>query len=237
MPDPSPLLYNLPTPQCLTADWPVRLSILHVDHTFIIVDKTSGMLSVPGRGEHKRDSVTTRVGELFPEADGPINVHRLDMETTGLMVFALTKKTHRALSRQFMQRKIGKTYIALLDGLVDEDEGTIDLPLIVDWPNRPLQMVCYENGKTAQTLYRVLNRDMEHNITRVEFRPVTGRSHQLRVHSATPRETGGLGCPILGDSLYGDLTKSTQLLLHAATLVFWDPDDGQRRTFKCAPPF
>jgi len=218
---------------CLASDSPVRLCVLHMGKSFVVLEKVAGMLSVPGRGEHKRDSVTTRVMEVFPDATGPVNVHRLDMETSGLMVFALHRHAHRVLSRQFMHRKTGKTYLAILDGLVVEDEGEIDLPLIVDWENRPRQMVCSERGKKARTLYRVLRRDEERRRTTVEFRPITGRTHQLRVHAATPREQGGLGCPILGDSLYGDITKAPRLMLHANMLAFWDPDDGVWRQFFC----
>lgn len=218
---------------CLAADSPVRLCVLHVGKSFVVIEKPAGMLSVPGRGEHKQDSVTTRVMEVFTEATGPVNVHRLDMETSGLMVFALNRLAHRALSRQFKHRKTGKAYIAILDGLIVEDEGKIDLPLIVDWENRPRQMVCHERGKKARTLYRVLRRDEERGMTTVEFRPETGRTHQLRVHAATRREEGGLGCPILGDSLYGDVTKAPRLMLHANMLAFWDPDDGEWRKFYC----
>ncbi len=226
--------FSCPPAQFWETDWPVRLCVLHVEKSFVMVEKVAGMLSVPGRGEHKRDSVTTRMFEIFPDATGPVNVHRLDMETSGLMVFALNKPAHRALSRQFMHRKTGKSYLAWLDGIVEEDEGKVELPLIVDWENRPHQMVCYERGRNAQTLYRVLERDLDRGITKVEFRPITGRTHQLRVHAATPRAEGGMGCPILGDSLYGDITKAPRLMLHAAMLAFWDPDDGTWRKFTCA---
>ncbi len=200
-----------------------------------MVDKPTGLLSVPGRGEHKRDSVVTRVLALYPTATGSISVHRLDQDTSGLMVLALNPQAHRALSRQFMHRKTGKRYEALLDGEVTDDEGKVELPLIVDWPNRPRQMVCYERGKPAQTLWRVVDR--ADGRTRVDFRPVTGRTHQLRVHSVTPRDRGGIGAPILGDPLYSDPIRAPRLMLHAAMLAFFEPLTGEWLKFESAAPF
>ena len=211
------------------------LCVVYASWNYIVVDKPAGLLSVPGRGEDKRDSVSERVRYVFPEASGSISVHRLDMDTSGLMVLGLNRKAHRGLSRQFEMRKTGKTYIAILDGIVEEDEGAVDLPLIVDWPNRPRQMVDYEKGKPSRTLYRVLER--KGGTTRVEFRPLTGRTHQLRVHAATPRDKGGLGAPILGDTLYGDGTKAPRLLLHANHLAFWEPITGDWKKFYSDPPF
>jgi tRNA pseudouridine32 synthase/23S rRNA pseudouridine746 synthase len=190
---------------------------------------------VPGRGPDKQDSIASRVRAAFPEADGPISVHRLDLDTSGLMVLALTREAHRALSIQFMKRKTGKTYAAILDGRVADDRGAVDLPLIVDWPNRPRQMVDHERGRPARTLYAVTGRDGDR--TRVEFRPVTGRSHQLRVHAATPRDAGGLGAPILGDPLYGDPTAAPRLHLHADMLAFWDPTTHEWVKFESPAPF
>lgn len=202
---------------------------------WVVVEKPSMLLSVPGRGEHKSDCVAARVAAMFPDATGPLTVHRLDMETSGLMVFALSARAHAKLSRQFQHRKTGKSYIALLAGEVEGDEGEVDLPLIVDWPNRPRQHVNYERGRPAQTLWRVIAR--EDGRTRVEFRPETGRTHQLRVHAATPREWGGIGAPILGDVLYGDPGSAPRLMLHAAHLAFWEPFLGDWRKFYSDPPF
>jgi tRNA pseudouridine32 synthase/23S rRNA pseudouridine746 synthase len=213
------------------------LSIVHLDDEFAVIDKPAGLHSVPGRGEAKQDSVETRAKIVFPDADGPIIVHRLDMETSGLMVIGLTKPAHRALQRQFMQRRVGKTYAALLDGRVESDEGAVDLPLIIDWPNRPRQMVDHERGRAARTLFRVKERDEARRITRVEFRPVTGRTHQLRVHAAMPVSDGGLGCPILGDTLYGDAARAARLMLHADGLAFWHPTGAGWRKFTSPAPF
>jgi tRNA pseudouridine32 synthase/23S rRNA pseudouridine746 synthase len=213
------------------------LCVLHCsqEHGYVVIDKPAGMLSVPGRGEEKRDSISFRVRQVFPQASGSISVHRLDMETSGLLVMALHARAHRGLSRQFEARKIGKSYIAVLEGIVETDEGKIELPLIVDWPNRPRQKVDYDEGRPSKTLYRVLERG--ELTTRVEFRPVTGRTHQLRVHAAAPREQGGLGCPILGDTLYGDAASAPRLLLHAAHLSFWEPVTGNWMKFDSPPPF
>ncbi|MCK4873748.1 MAG: RluA family pseudouridine synthase [Phycisphaerales bacterium] len=211
------------------------LCVVHLGEDYVVVDKPAGLLSVPGRGPDKFDSVSARVRIVFPQATGSISVHRLDMDTSGLMVLGLTGRAHRGLSRQFEARKIGKTYIALLDGIVKEDEGAVDLPLVVDWPNRPRQKVDHELGKPSRTLYRVISRT--DTTTRVEFRPLTGRTHQLRVHAAAPRNVGGLGCPILGDTLYGDPASADRLLLHADHLAFWEPLTGEWRKFNSPPPF
>ena len=215
----------------LAIDWPVRLCICHINASFVVVDKPAGMLSVPGRGEDKRDSVASRVKELFPNADGPLIVHRLDMETSGVMVFALNAESHRNLSKQFMDRQVDKSYIAILDGILDFDDGVVDIPLSRDWPNRPRQMVDTENGKHAISRYQVLDRDTNRALTLVRFRPETGRTHQLRLHAAASRAQGGLGLPILGDSLYGDQSKAPRLMLHAEMLAFFHPDTGQRLIF------
>ena len=228
---------------CARLSMPMRrhapvICVHFVGEDFAVVDKPAGLLSVPGRGADKSVCVESLARLTFPHADGPLIVHRLDMETSGLMVLALDREAHRALSRQFIHRKVGKSYIALLDGLVEGDEGAIDLPLIVDWPNRPRQIVDHQRGKPSRTLWRVIDRDDLHGRTRIEFRPMTGRTHQLRVHAATPREHGGLGCPILGDSLYGDSARAPRLMLHANHLAFWQP--ASRSTwlkFTSDPPF
>lgn len=212
-----------------------EVRVLGRGQRWVVVEKPFGLLSVPGRGEDKADCVEARVRAMFPDATGPLTVHRLDMETSGLMVFALSRPAHARLSRQFQLRKTGKSYIALLAGRVEGDEGEVDLPLIVDWPNRPRQHVNFEGGKPARTLWRVIGRGPDR--TRVEFRPLTGRTHQLRVHAATPREQGGLGAPILGDLLYGDPSSAPRLLLHASLLGFWEPFLGGWCRFSSDPPF
>ena len=200
-----------------------------------VIDKPAGLRSVPGRGPDAADSVETRARARWSRAEGPIVVHRLDIETSGLMVIALTRVAHRALSRQFMNRKVGKTYAAVLGGLLGEDEGAVDLPLVVDWPNRPRQKVCAVDGRPARTLWRVVERTA--STTRVEFRPLTGRTHQLRVHAATPRAAGGLGCPILGDTLYGDPDSPPRLMLHADFLAFWAPETHAWTKHRRPAPF
>ncbi|MCA9298768.1 MAG: RluA family pseudouridine synthase [Phycisphaerales bacterium] len=216
-----------------------ELQVLHESKTYVLIEKPSGLRSVPGRGAETdpaiADSVETRFRARYPEATGPVMVHRLDLDTSGLLVVARTREAHRALSRQFMYRKTGKRYEALLDGLVDANEGKVELPLIVDWPNRPRQKVDFETGKPALTRFRVLER--VDGLTRVDLRPETGRTHQLRVHACTPVEDGGIGHPILGDSLYGDGERAERLMLHAARLSFWDPEDGQWRNFDSEVPF
>ena len=164
------------------------LDVLHEDHEIIVVNKPSGLLSVPGKGEHLADCLLTRVQATFPTA---LLVHRLDRDTSGVMVLAASPHAQRHLGLQFEKRQIKKTYLALLDGKLEPKSGTVDLPLIVDWPNRPRQMVCHETGKPAQTDWKVLRQDDQQS--RVMLMPKTGRSHQLRVHMLA------LGHPILGD--------------------------------------
>lgn len=202
---------------------------------WVVIDKPAGMLSVPGRGEDKQDCAARRIKAMFPDASGPLTVHRLDMDTSGLMVFALSPHAQGKLSRQFQLRKTAKRYAAVLDGEVEQDAGEIDLPLFVDWPNRPRQQVDYVLGKPAQTAWAVTAREAAR--TRVAFTPITGRSHQLRVHAATPRDEGGLGAPIVGDPLYGNPDAAPRMLLHAAYLGFWDPTTGVWTEFQSAPPF
>jgi len=209
--------------------------VVALGRDWVVVDKPAGMLSVPGRGPDRADCVAARVGAMFPRATGPLTVHRLDMETSGLMVFALTRPAHAKLSRQFMHRKTGKTYIALLEGEVEGDEGRVELPLTVDWPNRPRQKVCHDTGKPSLTLWRVLDRSSGR--TRVELRPETGRTHQLRLHAATPRAQGGIGAPIAGDPLYGSGAGAPRLMLHANHLAFWKPDSDEWLKFWSEPPF
>jgi len=204
------------------------LAILHHDHELLLVDKPSGLLSVPGKGEHLADCLIARVQAVFAEA---LLVHRLDRDTSGVMVFALTRHAQRHLGLQFEKRQVKKTYIARVFGRVGEKTGTVDLPLIVDWPNRPLQHVDFENGKQAVTDWRVLK--YEENATRVRLFPQTGRSHQLRVHM---RE---IGHPILGDPFYatGEAREAKRLMLHAESLRLRHPDGGKGLTFKAKCPF
>lgn len=211
------------------------LEVIHHTRSYAVVLKPHGLRSVPGRDEDARDSIETRVPSFFPHATGPLTVHRLDIETSGLMVVGLTRPAHRALMRQFMHRKVGKSYTAVVEGRVAGDRGGIDLPLRVDWPNRPRQMVCHDEGRPSRTLWRVVER--AEDSTRLDLRPLTGRTHQLRVHLATPRDHGGLGAPILGDTLYGDPDRAPRMLLHARTLAFWEPGTGKWVTFEHEAPF
>ena len=199
------------------------------------ISKPAGLRSVPGRAADAEDSVQTRIRRLYPWSDGGITPHRLDIETSGLMVVAMTKKVYRGISRQFERRKIGKAYEAVVDGDLAEASGVVDLPLTVDWPRRPRQIVCHAEGRPARTLWRAISRS--NGRTRVEFRPETGRTHQLRVHAATPVADGGLGAPILGDSLYGDPDAADRMLLHATRLAFFDPSIGRPIRLRSTPPF
>ncbi len=202
------------------------LNILHDDHEVLLVDKPGGLLSVPGKGPHLADCLMARVQAVFPTA---LLVHRLDRDTSGVMVFALTPHAQRHLGLQFEKRQTKKTYIARVWGQMAEKTGTVDLPLIVDWPNRPKQMVDHENGKAAVTDWRVIR--AKGGETRVRLMPRTGRSHQLRVHMLA------LGHPILGDPFYstGPARDHPRLMLHSETLQFRHPDGGQgmRITAKC----
>mgnify|MGYP002275411319 FL=1 len=195
-----------------------KLDILYEDDYLLVINKPEGMLSVPGKGDV--DSVYQRLSILYPEATGPIIVHRLDMATSGLLLAAKTKEAHQNLQAQFKNRTIQKRYIALLEGEVPQDEGEIRLPLCPDPLDRPRQIVSEEFGKPAFTRYRVLERTS--GKTLIAFYPQTGRTHQLRVHAAHPL---GLHCPILGDELYG--RKAERLYLHAESIEFTHPVNGQ----------
>ncbi|MDF1802395.1 RluA family pseudouridine synthase [Thalassovita sp.] len=204
------------------------LDILHQDHEIIVVNKPSGLLSVPGRGEHLADCLISRIQAIFPEA---LLVHRLDRDTSGVMVFGLTPHAQRNLSMQFEKRTTKKTYVARVHGLLEPKTGTVDLPLIVDWPNRPRQMVDHENGKPAVTDYRVLKSNAQES--RVRLLPRTGRSHQLRVHMLA------LGHVILGDPLYatGQAADYPRLMLHSEQLRISHPDSGKGMSFRAKVPF
>ena len=207
----------------------VPLDVIHADHEILIVGKPHGLLSVPGKGEHLSDCLLSRVQAAFPEA---LLVHRLDRDTSGVMVFALTPHAQRHLGLQFEKRHVKKTYVARVAGEMAEKTGTVDLPLIVDWPNRPRQMVDHENGKAAQTDWRVMRvRDGE---SRVRLYPRTGRSHQLRVHMLA------IGHPILGDPFYAEgrvRDDYPRLMLHSESLRLRHPDGGKGLTFSSKAPF
>lgn len=204
------------------------LDVIHEDAELIVVNKPAGLLSVPGRGEHLADCLLSRVQTAFP---GALLVHRLDRDTSGVMVFAQTPHAQRNLGRQFEERKTKKTYVARLWGKLEPKTGTVDLPLIVDWPNRPRQMVCHETGRPAVTDWRVLRH--EGDTTRVRLTPQTGRSHQLRVHCQA------LGHPILGDPFYasGPARDFPRLMLHSEELRLKHPESGQSMKFRAPAPF
>ena len=195
-----------------------KLNIVYEDQWLLIINKPAGMLSVPGK--ERQTSIYDLAREAYPEAEGPMIVHRLDMATSGLLIIAKDKKTHQHLQAQFKNRSIRKKYIALLDGIVPEDEGTIELPLCPNPLDRPRQMVDTQYGKPAITYYQVLERTDKY--TRIAFYPHTGRTHQLRVHAAHP---SGLHCSIIGDELYGK--KDKRLYLHAESIEFTHPVNGQ----------
>ncbi|MBF0502677.1 MAG: RluA family pseudouridine synthase [Candidatus Riflebacteria bacterium] len=208
------------------------LDIIHRDDMIVVVNKSSGMLSVPGRGPLNQVSVVQYLLQLVPGCINQPSVHRLDMDTSGLMVLALTADGHRHLSNQFQARNVEKTYEALLAGDVKGDEGSIELPFRLDPDRRPHQIYDPVHGKIGVTRWRVLARTP--GFTRVEFIPLTGRTHQLRVHAAHPL---GLHCPIVDDRLYGSGTLPGKLKLHARRLVFDHPGSGARLAFECTPPF
>jgi tRNA pseudouridine32 synthase/23S rRNA pseudouridine746 synthase len=213
-------------------DIPQGLDVVYADRKIVVVNKPSGLLSVPGRGPENQDCVVNRVREMFPESRRFPSVHRLDMDTSGLMVLGITARANRELCTQFQQREVDKKYIGLLDGLVAKPEGMIDLPLRMDRFNRPYQIYDPIHGKRALTQWRRLG--VEDGHTRVEFILLTGRTHQLRVHSAHPL---GLGCPLVGDRLYGTGTGPGQLKLHAGYLRFTHPKTKEIMEFATEPPF
>jgi len=205
------------------------LDIVHDDHEILIVNKPAGLLSVPGKGEHLADCLIARIQAVFPQA---LLVHRLDRDTSGVMVFALTPHAQRHLGLQFEKRMTQKTYVARVAGTLEPKTGTVDLPLIVDWENRPLQKVCHETGRAAHTDYRVMRYGA--NETRVKLMPKTGRSHQLRVHMLA------LGHPILGDPFYSKgaaLEDHPRLMLHSEELRLRHPDGGKNLRYRAKVPF
>ncbi len=203
------------------------LAVLHSDEHVLLVDKPAGLLSVPGKGAALADCLIARIAAEFPEV---LLVHRLDRDTSGVMVFALTPLAQRHLGLQFERRQTRKVYVARVAGHVAEDTGTVDLPLKVDWPNRPLQHV-HPEGRAAQTDWRVVRRGVDE--TRMRLMPRTGRSHQLRVHMLA------IGHPILGDPFYADgaARDHPRMMLHAESLRFRHPDGGLAQTFHAPVPF
>ncbi len=207
------------------------LDVIHADEAMVVIDKPSGLLSVPGRGNDKNDSLLTRARQHWPEIEC---VHRLDMETSGVIVMARGKDAQRCLNKLFQQRHIGKKYIAVVDGQVDSHCGDVDLPLICDWPNRPLQKIDFVRGKSSQTHFNRVCYNPEDDSTRLMLQPRTGRSHQLRVHMQA------LGHCILGDSLYASpqaRAKASRLMLHASEISFEHPLSGCRCHFSARIPF
>lgn len=204
------------------------LQVVYEDNAIIIVNKPANMLSVPGKNDV--ESVYSYIQNTYKNLDGPIIIHRLDMSTSGIMVLAKSKAVHEILQKQFLERTVNKRYIALLDGNVEGESGTIELPIRVDLDNRPQQMVCYEYGKMAITTWKVIRR--ENGQTLIHFFPHTGRTHQLRVHAAHSK---GLNCPIVGDDLYG--TKADRLYLHAENIAFVHPVTNKKVQFSVEADF
>lgn len=205
--------------------------ILHLDEHLVLADKPAGLPAVPGRPTELHDCLWHRVRELVPDA---LVVHRLDMATSGLMVFARGIEVQRALSRAFAERRIGKRYVAVVAGHMTGTHGEIDLPLAADWPQRPKQRVDLERGKPSLTRWRVLGEGGVADSTRVELEPLTGRSHQLRVHLLA------IGHAILGDALYADApwrSCAPRLLLHASELALAHPGTGEPTVWQSAAPF
>ena len=208
------------------------LAVQHVEPAFVVLVKPPGLLSEPGRGPDKRDSLLIRAQAVYPDAR---IVHRLDMLTSGVIVLARETLAHASLSEAFRERAVDKRYEALVHGRPPSDEGEIDLPLVVDWPNRPRQVVCHDTGRASLTHYRVVGEtrvDGVGTLTRIALAPVTGRTHQLRVHLAA------LGCPIAGDPFYGrEGDPSPRMMLHACRLDFSHPLTGEALSFESPVPF
>ena len=206
-----------------------EIIILYADDDLLLVRKPDLLLSIPGRHPLNKDCLITRLQQDYPTAS---IVHRLDLDTSGIMVIPLNKPTHAHISRQFQERKVQKSYHAVVFGVVQQDKGEVDLPIARDWDNRPLQVISHERGKHALTHYRVLERHTDR--TRLLLQPVTGRSHQLRIHM---RE---LGHPILGCDMYAHETAlgmAERLMLHATTLAFEHPASGEWLQGECRPDF
>jgi tRNA pseudouridine32 synthase/23S rRNA pseudouridine746 synthase len=209
-----------------------RVPILYEDEWLIAVNKPAGLLSVPGRYSDRQDSVLARLRHLLPDGMAIATVHRLDIETSGILLLTRDRQTHRHLSQQFQQRRVQKVYEAILAGSVTIQSGAIELPLWGDPSDRPYQKVDEQRGKPSVTQFRVIA--TEGGYTRMEFLPLTGRTHQIRVHAADAR---GLGIPILGDRLYGCRAKVERLHLHARELCFEHPQLGQIVSLQAETPF
>lgn len=223
------------TPTRDTGEWMISdidIEVLYHDQSIVVVCKPGGMLAVPGRGPEKQDCVAARLRQRFPLMIDQPAVHRLDMFTSGLMVFAKTAAAHRALSVQFEKRAVSKKYLALVEGLVTDKSGEIRLAFRLDPANRPLQVYDPVNGKLGITLWKTLA--AEGSLSRIEFIPLTGRTHQLRLHASHEL---GLNCPIVGDSLYGSGSEGDQMMLHATELKFEHPGTGERMVFSSSAPF
>jgi tRNA pseudouridine32 synthase/23S rRNA pseudouridine746 synthase len=211
------------------------LEVLYEDAHLLVLNKPSGLLSVPGRGDDKQDCLSARVQSRYPDA---LIVHRLDMQTSGLLAMARGIEAQRAINLAFEHRRVHKRYQAVVDGIArvegPDEWGVIDLPLELDWPNRPKHIVDTINGRPSVTRWRVLSPDSARNGTRLELEPVTGRSHQLRVHLQA------IGHPILGDDLYASadaIARASRLLLHACELNLPHPVSGEEMSFRSPPPF
>lgn len=213
---------------------PTELTILYADEAMLVLDKPAGLLSVPGRGEDKQDCLSARAQRLHPDA---LIVHRLDMATSGVMVLARGAAAQRSLNEAFASRTVTKRYIAVVEGHLAppaESWGVIDLPIIVDWPNRPRRIIDHQLGKPSVTRWRVLSHNADFDTTRVELEPVTGRSHQLRVHLLA------VGHGIAGDALYGSprvLALADRLLLHACSLELPHPVTAEVMRFTSSANF
>ena len=209
------------------------ISVLYVDAALLVLDKPAGLLSVPGRGADKQDCLSARAQALYPDA---LITHRLDQATSGLMLMARGAEANRKLSAAFAGRSVGKRYLAVVEGILaapDDEWGVIDLPISLDWPNRPRRIIDRQNGKPSVTRWQVLSHDAAGQTTRLELEPLSGRSHQLRVHL---RE---LGHPIVGDTLYGSpaATSAKRMLLHAHSLELQHPVHNEALRFASAAPF
>lgn len=213
---------------------PDELTVLYADESLLVLDKPAGLLSVPGRGEDKQDCLSARAQTRYPDA---LVVHRLDMATSGLMVMARGVVAQRALNQAFASRSVSKRYVAVVDGQLappSQSWGLIDLPIIVDWPHRPRRIIDYQLGKPSVTCWRVLSHNASDGTTRIELDPVTGRSHQLRVHLLA------LGHAIVGDALYGSprvQAMANRLLLHACSLELSHPGSAQPMRFVSTEDF
>ncbi len=209
---------------------PNSINLIYADDFILVLNKPAGLLSVPGRGADKTDSLATRAQQQFPDAR---IVHRLDRDTSGLLVLARGAEMHRRLSMAFAAREVNKRYVARVAGKPEQAAGEINLPIIVDWPNRPKQHVNHATGKPSLTRYTLLSHDAANNTSLLELEPITGRTHQLRVHLSE------IGHPILGDTLYGGTVADSagRLLLHARLLSFSHPASNAPLQFICEPPF